>query len=212
MKSHCGAITWLNLRPLQTGQWDGNKRSARDQLQSQLIPITPVEINREGSEWRRWESDESAPPQPPPTLLAPPLLSANGAEEEGVTKARVWSVIRKGQMSHIGSGPSPRSVCACGHPAVSGAQPGKPPRWRCPLSLVWMWLCAFRYTECWCVFLSAVKDGRGGREGADRDRGSGEVQGEIFFFFFFCREPRSAGKPNCFRILVSTPLPTLPVS
>lgn len=46
-----------------------------------------------------------------PLLPAPPLLSANGAEEEGVTKARVWSVIRKGQMSHIGPGLHPaRSV------------------------------------------------------------------------------------------------------
>lgn len=29
--------------------------------------------------------------------------------------------------------------------------------------------------------------------------------------FIFCQESHSAGKPDCFRILVSTPLPTLPV-
>lgn len=138
MKSRCGAITWLNLSPLQTGQWDGNKRSPRDQLQSQLIPITSVEINREGSEWRRWESDESAS-----ALPAPPLLSASGAEEEGVTKARVWSVIRKGQMSHIGPGLHPaRSAHVAIQRSVERNQE-KPLRWRCPS----LWY------ECDCVLL-----------------------------------------------------------
>lgn len=138
MKPHCGPITWLNLSPLQTGQWDGNKRSPRDQLQSQLIPITPVEINREGSEWRRWEWDESAPPRPSSTSLIC-QWSRGGRSDKGQGLERD----KKGPNVPHWPGPSPRSVCACGHPAVSGEQPGKPPRWCCPS----LWY------ECDCVLL-----------------------------------------------------------
>lgn len=43
-----------------------------------------------------------------------------------------------------------------------------------------------------------------------------ETEGQFEFranekSFIFCQESRYAGKPDCFRILVSTPLPTLPV-
>lgn len=71
------AVAWLNLSPLPIVQWGVkgggglNKRSPWDQLQSWLILITPAEINREGSEWRRCEPHTR--PGPPP---APPFLSA----------------------------------------------------------------------------------------------------------------------------------------
>ncbi len=43
----------------------------------------------------------------PPSPWTAPLLSADGAEEEGVTKARALGVIRKGHVSCFGPGSHP---------------------------------------------------------------------------------------------------------
>lgn len=92
------AVAWLNLSPLPIVQWGVkgggglNKRSPWDQLQSWLILITPAEINREGSEWRRCEPHTR--PGPPPA--SPFFISQMEQRREEVTKARTWRVIRKG--------------------------------------------------------------------------------------------------------------------
>lgn len=80
------------------------------------------------------------------------------------------------------------------------------------LSLVWTRRCVFSlYRTLVCIFKHS--EGQGGR-GGSRQRLGGQFEfrveqkkkKDILF-----QECCSAGKPDCFRILVSTPFPTLPV-
>lgn len=90
---------------------------------------------------------------------------------------------------------SPWLSIARGHPeARSWPQPGKPPRW-CFRTQVWIWPCAVRYTESWCVFTC-------GSFGAVKERKvETETEGQVEFRAdFFCQSSHTAGKPNCFRI------------
>lgn len=144
-------------------------------------------------EWLRGHRVTQVRVRHPPSPRTAPLLSADGAEEEGVTKARALGVIRKGHVSRFGPGSYP------GRPlreAIQGpggwAQPGKPPR-RCSHMQVWICPCAVRYTECRCVFtcgsFGAVKE----RE-EERERQTQRVR------WSSGQESHTAGKPNCFRI------------
>lgn len=120
-----------------------------------------------GTNWRRWE--EGRPPSP----RAAPLLSAYGAEEEGVTKARAFGCDNEGPYVLLWPWLSPWPSVVRGHPgARSWPQPGKPPRRRFHTQ-VWMWPRAVRYTKCWRIFtcgcFGAVKEREGGRE-EERER------------------------------------------
>lgn len=157
----------------------------------------------------------------PPSPRAAPLLSADGAEEEGVTKARGLGVIRKGHMSCFGP-PALTPAGRCQRPS-RGQEPKRDGEKASEM--------LFSHTgtsltpaaadmQSAGMRLGQRRRGREGREGGrkkGRDRQRRRVRwssGEIF-----CQESHTAGKPNCFRIysrypplFLPSPPPRLPLS
>ena len=108
--------------------------------------------------------ESQASTQPPDRTSLICRWSRGGRSEEGVTKARALGVIRKGHMSRFGPGSQPERPSK-GQELQHNQE--KPPR-RCFRTQVWIWPCAVRYTERWCVFtcgsFGAVEEREGGRK------------------------------------------------
>lgn len=125
----------------------------------------------------------------PPSPQSAPLLSADEAEEEGLTKARASSAIRKGHMSCV----SPAS-----HPDQSVQLPSdgqlkaigkasKPVFSHLVTNLTPDIQNACAYAICGS---SGAAKRKGRREGADRDGGSGGVQGKKNGGVSHCRKAK----------------------
>lgn len=101
----------------------------------------------------------------PPNIQTAPLLSANGTEEEGVTKARALGVIRKGLVSCFGSD---RTVgVLCKRPSKSQVVLHKQSGFSQIQNVVMCFMCSHFKTE-------------NEQNKRCRNRGSGGVQGRFF--------------------------------
>lgn len=137
----------------------GGKRSQWGQLKSEIILFSPPEERLRGHRVTQVRDRR------PPNIQTAPLLSANGTEEEGVTKARALGVIRKGLVSCFGSD---RTVgVLCKRPSKSQVVLHKQSGFSQIQNVVMCFMCSHFKTE-------------NEQNKRCRNRGSGGVQGRFF--------------------------------